>query len=95
MTAKTPMHFAPKAVALEFVLCLKDLMYSLLVPLRSKRELARTRILEPARLEEASSWVFFGASIWLLVAGTWVGLVDRRLHWPRRPPKYFATFGNL
>jgi hypothetical protein len=59
------------AVALEFILLLKDLMYMALVPSKSRRDLLNTEIV-PYPAEEAPSWGNFTASFaWALVALIW------------------------
>lgn len=59
------------AVALEFVLVLKDLLYESMVPARSQREVQNTLLLPRTELEPASVLVFLGTFLWGLLAWAW------------------------
>jgi len=60
------------AVALEFILLLKDLLYKVMAPGHNKIETRNTLIRPGQRTEKPSSWVFLGAFIWGLAAIVWV-----------------------
>eukprot|EP00448_Togula_jolla_P009887 CAMPEP_0170602932 /NCGR_PEP_ID=MMETSP0224-20130122/18652_1 /TAXON_ID=285029 /ORGANISM="Togula jolla, Strain CCCM 725" /LENGTH=476 /DNA_ID=CAMNT_0010927799 /DNA_START=28 /DNA_END=1458 /DNA_ORIENTATION=- len=60
------------AVALEFVLMLKDLLYVTIVPERNKRDTANTLMVPSMQQEPASYWAFLGSCSWALVAMVWV-----------------------
>jgi len=60
------------AVALEFVLLLKDLLYKVMAPGHNKIETRNTLIRPAERTEKPSSWVFLGAFLWGLAAVVWV-----------------------
>jgi len=60
------------AVALEFILCLKDLLYGTIVPDRNKREIAHINIRPSTMIDHASFWSFLGTFTWLLVAFAWI-----------------------
>lgn len=60
------------AVALEFVLLMKDSLYIVLVSERNKRDMANTKINPPVHQEKAGIWVFTGTIFWLLLAFAWV-----------------------
>merc|ERR1719284_459601 len=59
------------AVALEFLLMLKDLLYYVLVPDRNKRDLQHTEVMPVTKRQPASYWVFLGTFLWGLVAALW------------------------
>jgi len=59
------------AVALEFVVFLKDLLYNSLVPDRNKRDLQHTEIKAPTSKQPASYWIFLGTFLWGAVAALW------------------------
>jgi len=60
------------SVALEFVLCLKDVLYLAIVSQRSMLDLESTRI-KPANAKEPESLaVFIGTILWALVGAVWV-----------------------
>merc|ERR1712194_405921 len=56
------------AVALEFVVFLKDLLYHALVPDRNKHDVQNTEIKAPSKTEPASYWIFLGTFLWGAVA---------------------------
>jgi len=61
------------AVALEFILCLKDLIYLAVIPMRNKVE--TQELLIPMDVSERANFkAYLGAFIWLLVACAWVPL---------------------
>merc|ERR1719284_1191152 len=60
------------AVAFEFLLMLKELLYHTLVPARNKRDLKNTFIRPPSRLEPAGYWAFLNTFSLALVAAAWV-----------------------
>eukprot|EP00448_Togula_jolla_P032452 CAMPEP_0170633450 /NCGR_PEP_ID=MMETSP0224-20130122/35999_1 /TAXON_ID=285029 /ORGANISM="Togula jolla, Strain CCCM 725" /LENGTH=452 /DNA_ID=CAMNT_0010962493 /DNA_START=178 /DNA_END=1536 /DNA_ORIENTATION=- len=60
------------AVALEFILLLKDLFYNALVPARSKRDVQKTMLLPAVKQEQAGWLVFFGSFIWGVATISWV-----------------------
>jgi len=62
------------AVALEFILTLKNLVYETLVPARSKRDLLSTRMRVPCDTEPAGYCVFLSAFLWGVSAIAWVYL---------------------
>lgn len=59
------------AVALEFVLLLKDLLYHTLVPERNKKDLQHTEIMPWPRTRQANYFVFLGTFLWAAVAALW------------------------
>eukprot|EP00929_Paragymnodinium_shiwhaense_P059130 TRINITY_DN295_c0_g3_i1.p1 TRINITY_DN295_c0_g3~~TRINITY_DN295_c0_g3_i1.p1 ORF type:complete len:483 (+),score=54.77 TRINITY_DN295_c0_g3_i1:72-1520(+) len=59
-------------IALEFLLMLKDLIYSTIVPDRNKREIQNIQLLPSTRIEHPSYWVYLGTFSWAVVAVTWV-----------------------
>eukprot|EP00811_Abedinium_folium_P036260 NODE_8986_length_1454_cov_8.574228.p1 GENE.NODE_8986_length_1454_cov_8.574228~~NODE_8986_length_1454_cov_8.574228.p1 ORF type:complete len:383 (-),score=96.54 NODE_8986_length_1454_cov_8.574228:213-1361(-) len=61
-------------VALEFILCLKDLLFNLLVSARSKREMSRMSISLPDMGEHANFWTFLGTALWGIFAVAWVAV---------------------
>jgi len=67
------------AVALEFILLLKELLYYTLVSERSKRELSNTYLLPAEKEEVASFRAFLSGIVWGLVALGWVFLYVYRL----------------
>merc|ERR1719409_2020349 len=60
------------AVALEFVLMIKDLLYSTIVPDRNKREVEKICIRPSQPVEYASYWTYLGTFSWLFVALAWI-----------------------
>lgn len=60
------------SVALEFILCLKDVIYMALVPRRSMLDLQNTTIQPMDKKEPESIRVFMGTLVWVLVAAGWV-----------------------
>lgn len=61
------------AIALEFILLIKDLLYSAVVPVRDRYENAH--FLVPKHRKATVSWTgYMGAFLWLLVAFAWVFL---------------------
>lgn len=66
------------AVALEFILFLKELFYATIVPHRNKRDLQNTKVqacFEEERAGErqkARAWPFFNGFLWLIFAMAWV-----------------------
>lgn len=60
------------SVALEFILCLKDVLFIAMVPRRSMLDLGDTKI-KPALLKEPESMAaFVGTILWGLLAAAWV-----------------------
>eukprot|EP00929_Paragymnodinium_shiwhaense_P059129 TRINITY_DN295_c0_g2_i1.p1 TRINITY_DN295_c0_g2~~TRINITY_DN295_c0_g2_i1.p1 ORF type:complete len:478 (+),score=70.76 TRINITY_DN295_c0_g2_i1:46-1479(+) len=59
-------------IALEFLLMLKDLLYSTIVPDRNKREIQNIQLLPSQRTEHPSYWVYLGTFSWAVVAVIWV-----------------------
>jgi hypothetical protein len=60
------------AVALEFVLKLKELLYLAMVAERSKRDLRNTLCIPPWKTERAGYWVFLNGLLWGYLAILWV-----------------------
>merc|ERR1712137_415923 len=60
------------AVALVFVLELKDFLYVILVPTRNKRDLQNTTIDPPKEKEIPNSFAFMGNFLWIPVTILWV-----------------------
>jgi hypothetical protein len=60
------------AVALEFLLNLKELIYLAMVSERSKRDLQSTLCSPPWRKEQAGYWVFLNGLLWGYLAILWV-----------------------
>merc|ERR1719326_1684700 len=60
------------AVALEFILYLKDLVYSGLVSERNKRELEKTKILPDSKRQRAGYQVYLGTFVWALLVVAWL-----------------------
>jgi hypothetical protein len=60
------------AVALEFILGLKFLLFYALVSERNKRDLAHTGLKAPWSREPAGYGIYFGALMWLIAAMIWV-----------------------
>lgn len=60
------------AVALEFVLMIKDLLYSTIVPDRNKREIEKINIRPSQPVEFASYWSYLGTFSWLFVGLAWI-----------------------
>jgi len=80
------------AVALEFVLNLKENLYTMCVPLRSKLETQNTYVL-PGKSREKISWLtLFGAFYWGLMAVSWVLFY---LRWQRVLVDYQWDIGDL
>merc|ERR1719401_2961347 len=67
------------AVALEFILLLKELLYNSMVPARSRRETANTLILPVENRSPPSLWVLGKSSIWGMVSVAWVLIYIRYL----------------
>jgi len=64
------------AVALEFILLLKESVFSFLIPERNKREVRNTQI-PPwhGQRHDSATWMsYFGRLIWLIIAVIWVAL---------------------
>eukprot|EP00929_Paragymnodinium_shiwhaense_P030242 TRINITY_DN17160_c0_g1_i2.p1 TRINITY_DN17160_c0_g1~~TRINITY_DN17160_c0_g1_i2.p1 ORF type:complete len:376 (-),score=54.13 TRINITY_DN17160_c0_g1_i2:289-1416(-) len=59
------------AVALEFILVLKDLIYNALLPVRSKLDLSRTSV-HTTRKEGTDLNHFLGSLVWGIAAAVWV-----------------------
>lgn len=74
------------AVALEFLLLLKNLLFYVLVPERNKRDLQHTEIMPPSKRQSASYWVFLGTSLWAFVAAVWC--VGYTYKWQQVLPGY-------
>jgi len=64
------------AVALEFILVLKDLLYNTVLPERNKREVQTTNLIPPGgkTKQKASCSRFFGSFVLLLIAIVWAYL---------------------
>mmetsp|Transcript_44400 Transcript_44400/g.114843 ORF Transcript_44400/g.114843 Transcript_44400/m.114843 type:complete len:167 (-) Transcript_44400:279-779(-) len=62
------------AVALEFILLLKDLMYRTMVPNRNKNDVQCTQIIPAGHTQKASYMRFLGTFVWFLVAVLWACL---------------------
>eukprot|EP00448_Togula_jolla_P006644 CAMPEP_0170604390 /NCGR_PEP_ID=MMETSP0224-20130122/19396_1 /TAXON_ID=285029 /ORGANISM="Togula jolla, Strain CCCM 725" /LENGTH=462 /DNA_ID=CAMNT_0010929287 /DNA_START=179 /DNA_END=1567 /DNA_ORIENTATION=+ len=60
------------AVALEFILLLKDLFYNALVPERCKRDVQKTMLIPNMEQEQAGWMVFFGSFTWGVFTLCWV-----------------------
>lgn len=60
------------AVALEFVLLVKDLLYRTIVPDRNKREIEKIMIRPSQMVEYASFWSYLGTFSWAFVAIAWI-----------------------
>jgi len=60
------------AIALEFVLVLKDLLYSTIVPDRNKREISHIQIKPSSKVDHASFWAYLGTFTWALIAIAWI-----------------------
>jgi len=60
------------AVALEFVLLLKDSLYLSLMSPRNKMDMANTQIKSPEDNEKASVWAFTGTVGWMFLSFAWV-----------------------
>merc|ERR1711957_586351 len=60
------------AIALEFVLLLKELLYHTLVSSRNKRELANTKIRPHDAVSHGSCTAFFSGILWGCIALGWV-----------------------
>eukprot|EP00929_Paragymnodinium_shiwhaense_P059128 TRINITY_DN295_c0_g1_i1.p1 TRINITY_DN295_c0_g1~~TRINITY_DN295_c0_g1_i1.p1 ORF type:complete len:456 (+),score=59.51 TRINITY_DN295_c0_g1_i1:36-1403(+) len=60
------------AVALEFVLLIKDLLYRTIVPDRNKREIEKINIRPSQMVEYASFWAYLGTFSWAFVAVAWI-----------------------
>eukprot|EP00929_Paragymnodinium_shiwhaense_P061625 TRINITY_DN30800_c0_g1_i1.p1 TRINITY_DN30800_c0_g1~~TRINITY_DN30800_c0_g1_i1.p1 ORF type:complete len:507 (+),score=83.06 TRINITY_DN30800_c0_g1_i1:52-1572(+) len=60
------------AVALEFVLLIKDLLYATVVPDRNKREIEKVHVRPSSKIDYASYWSYLGTFSWLYVAIAWV-----------------------
>lgn len=59
-------------IALEFLLMLKDLLYTTIVPDRNKREIQNIVVLPSEAVEHPSFWAYLGTFSWALVAICWV-----------------------
>jgi len=60
------------AIALEFILMLKDLLYSTIVPDRNKREIEHINIKPSTPVDHASYWTYLGTFTWLIIAFAWI-----------------------
>jgi len=60
------------AVALEFVLLIKDLLYKTVVPDRNKREIEKISVRPSSPVEFASYWSYLGTFSWGFVAIAWI-----------------------
>jgi hypothetical protein len=60
------------AIALEFILMLKDLLYSTIVPDRNKREIEHINIKPSIAVDHASYWTYLGTFTWLIIAFAWI-----------------------
>jgi len=59
-------------IALEFLLMLKDLLYTTIVPDRNKREIQNIQLLPSEDVEHPSYWAYLGTFSWAAVAMAWV-----------------------
>lgn len=64
--------FIGNAMALEFILCFKTLMYCAVCGERTKRDLQTTKILPPSKTEDASFFSYFNTLVWGAAAMCWV-----------------------
>lgn len=62
------------AVALEFVLYLKDLIYLALVSERNKREMRGTELIPTVKKESGTAVLYLGAFFWGLITIAWIYL---------------------
>lgn len=60
------------AVALEFILMLKNLLYYALVTSRNKRDLKHTGLKPSWKKEPAGYGIYFTSTVWLVAAAVWV-----------------------
>merc|ERR1712087_245535 len=60
------------AVALEFILCLKDTLYATLMSRKNKHDVSTTKVLPGSPTRPAGVCVFVGTLLWMLVAVCWV-----------------------
>lgn len=60
------------AVALEFILLMKDMVYGTLVPEWNKHDVERIEIAPPTRLEQPGHWALLGTVQWGALALVWV-----------------------
>merc|ERR1719210_868592 len=60
------------SVALEFVLCLKDVLFKAMVPRRSTLDLAATKIQPAQKKEPESLAALIGTIVWGCLAAGWV-----------------------
>lgn len=60
------------AVALEFVLLVKDLLYTTVVPDRNKREVEKIQVRPSSPVEFASYWTYLGTFSWGFLGIAWV-----------------------
>jgi len=60
------------AVALEFVLLIKNLLYTTVVPDRNKREIEKISVRPSSQVEYASYWTYLGTFSWGFVAIAWI-----------------------
>lgn len=65
-------NFVSNAMALEFILQFKSLMYYAVCSERTKRDLQNMRYLPPSKTEEASFLSYFNALAWGALAVAWV-----------------------
>eukprot|EP00929_Paragymnodinium_shiwhaense_P108349 TRINITY_DN74669_c0_g1_i1.p2 TRINITY_DN74669_c0_g1~~TRINITY_DN74669_c0_g1_i1.p2 ORF type:complete len:539 (-),score=153.30 TRINITY_DN74669_c0_g1_i1:178-1794(-) len=80
------------AVALEFILLIKDLLYRVVVPDRNKREIEKIAVRPSSNIEFASYWAYLGTFTWGFVAIAWIfyyvfliQMVLPRYNWDVRP----------
>lgn len=60
------------AIALEFILALKDLLYATIVPDRNKREVQKIEMRPSERVDHAHYWSYLGTFSWGIVAVVWI-----------------------
>lgn len=59
------------AIALEFLIGIKDLLYMTIVPERNKRDTQKTEILPSTRYEVATYWSYLSTFVWAFIAVGW------------------------
>jgi hypothetical protein len=62
------------AVAMEFILCLKEMLYKAMVPGRSKRDVQRIKLSIAAEGSEPTPVAFLGSFAWAFMSVAWVYL---------------------
>mmetsp|Transcript_45226 Transcript_45226/g.96615 ORF Transcript_45226/g.96615 Transcript_45226/m.96615 type:complete len:374 (-) Transcript_45226:36-1157(-) len=62
------------AVALEFILTMKEMLYHTLMTRKNKGDVGTTKLRPAIQKENAGVFVFVGAALWIVVAAAWVAL---------------------